>query len=42
MKYYLKSNRRKIKANELEEYYEYIPEQKNNIQVKNKLFSFSN
>ena len=42
MKCYLKHNRRKIKANELDEYYEYIPEQKNNIQVKNKLFSFSN
>ena len=42
MKCYLKHNRRKIKANELDEYYEYIPEQKNNIQIKNKLFSFSN
>ena len=42
MKCYLKHNRRKIKANELDECYEYIPEQKNNIQIKNKLFSFSN
>ncbi len=42
MKCYLKRNRRKIKANELDECYEYIPEQKNNIQIKNKLFSFSN
>ena len=42
MKFFFKSNKRKIKANELDEYYEYIPEQKNNIQIKNKLFSFSN